>query len=39
VEYSTVRSNLFHLKELGYVEKRKAGKGFIFIFRRVDRND
>jgi len=39
VAYATARSDLFHLEELGYVEKRKAGKEFIFIFRKVDRND
>jgi Fic family protein len=38
VAYATARSDLFHLEELGYVEKRKAGKEFIFIFKRVDRN-
>ncbi len=36
VAYATARSDLFHLEELGYVEKRKAGKEFIFIFKRVD---
>lgn len=36
VEYATARSDLFHLEKLGYVEKRKAGKEFIFIFKRVD---
>ncbi len=36
VAYATSRSDLFRLEELGYVEKRKAGKEFIFIFKRVD---
>ena len=36
VAYATARSDLFHLEKLGYVEKRKAGKEFIFIFKRVD---
>lgn len=36
VAYATARSDLFRLEELGYVEKRKAGKEFIFIFKRVD---
>jgi len=35
VAYATARSDLFHLEKLGYVEKRKVGKEFIFIFRRV----
>jgi Fic family protein len=39
VAYATARSDLFQLEKLGYLEKRKAGKGFIFIFRRVDRNN
>jgi Fic family protein len=34
VAYATARSNLFHLEKLGYVEKRKVGKEFIFIFKR-----
>ena len=34
--YATAKSDLFHLKKLGHVEKRKAGKEFIFIFKRVD---
>lgn len=34
--YATARSDLFHLEELGYVEKRKSGKEFIFIFSIVD---
>jgi Fic family protein len=29
VEYATARSDLFHLENLGYVEKRKVGKEFI----------
>ena len=36
VAYATARSDLFHLEELGYVEKRKSGKEFIFIFKKVD---
>ncbi|AKB74425.1 hypothetical protein MSLAZ_1164 [Methanosarcina lacustris Z-7289] len=36
VAYATARSDLFHLEEMGYVEKRKAGKEFIFIFKKVD---
>ncbi|MDY9927774.1 DeoR family transcriptional regulator [Methanosarcina sp.] len=32
VAYTTARSDLFRLEKLGYVEKRKAGKEFIFIF-------
>jgi Fic family protein len=34
VAYATARSDLFHLEELRYVEKRKAGKEFIFIFKK-----
>jgi hypothetical protein len=33
---TTARSDLFHLEKLGYVEKRKTGKKFIFIFERND---
>ncbi|MDD3247312.1 MAG: Fic family protein [Methanosarcina sp.] len=36
VAYATARSDLFQLEKLGYVEKRKAGKEFIFIFKKVD---
>jgi len=36
VAYATARSDLFRLEELGYVDKRKAGKEFIFIFKKVD---
>ena len=36
VAYATARSDLFHLEKLGYVEKRKAGKEFIFIFKKID---
>lgn len=36
VAYATARSDLFHLEKLGYVEKRKTGKEFIFIFKGVD---
>lgn len=35
VAYATARSDLFHLEEMGYVEKRKVGKEFIFVFKRV----
>jgi Fic family protein len=36
VAYATARSDLFQLEKLGYVGKRKAGKEFIFIFKKVD---
>ena len=36
VAYATARSDLFYLEKLGYVEKRKAGKEFIFIFKKLD---
>ncbi|MDD3043560.1 MAG: Fic family protein, partial [Methanosarcinaceae archaeon] len=36
VAYATARSDLFHLEELGYIEKKKAGKEFIFIFKGID---
>ena len=36
VAYATARSDLFRLEELGYVEKKKAGKEFIFIFKAID---
>jgi Fic family protein len=36
VAYATARSDLFHLEELGYVEKKKTGKEFIFIFKKND---
>lgn len=36
VAYATARSDLFQLEKLGYVMKRKAGKEFIFIFKRID---
>ncbi|WP_440948659.1 hypothetical protein ACSAZL_10745 [Methanosarcina sp. T3] len=36
VGYATARSDLFRLEELGYVEKKKAGKEFIFMFKGVD---
>lgn len=35
VAYATARSDLFRLAELGYVEKRKAGKEFIFVCKRA----
>ncbi|AGF98465.1 Fic family protein [Methanosarcina mazei] len=35
VAYATARSDLFRLEELGYVEKRKAGKEFIFVYKRA----
>jgi Fic family protein len=35
VAYATARSDLFRLEELGYVEKRKAGKEFIFVYMRA----
>jgi Fic family protein len=34
VAYATARSDLFQLEKLGYVEKRKVGKGFIFVFKK-----
>jgi Fic family protein len=33
VAYATARSDLFNLEKLGYVEKRKVGKEFIFILK------
>lgn len=36
VAYATARSDLFKLEKLGYVEKKKVGKEFIFVFRRID---
>jgi len=36
VAYATARSDLFHLEKMGYLEKKKAGKEFIFIFKRND---
>jgi Fic family protein len=39
VAYATARSDLFLLEKLGYVEKRKAGKGFIFIPKKIDKID
>lgn len=36
VAYATARSDLFQLEKLGYVEKRKVGKEFIFVFKRID---
>lgn len=35
VAYATARSDLFHLEKLGYVEKRKVGKEFIFVFKKI----
>ena len=34
VAYATARSDLFQLEKLGYVERRKVGKGFIFVFKK-----
>jgi Fic family protein len=34
VAYATARSDLFHLEKLGIVEKSKAGKEFVFIFKK-----
>ena len=34
VAYATARSDLLQLEKLGYVEKRKAGKEFIFIYKK-----
>lgn len=36
VAYATARSDLFSLEKMGYIEKKKAGKEFIFIFKRID---
>ena len=36
VAYATARSDLFHLEKMGYVEKKKAGKEFSFVFKRND---
>ena len=36
VAYATARNDLFQLEKLGYIEKRKVGKEFIFIFKRID---
>jgi Fic family protein len=33
VAYATARSDLFQLEKLGYVEKRKVGKEYIFVFK------
>jgi Fic family protein len=35
VAYATARNDLFSLEKLGYVEKRKAGKKLIFIFKNI----
>jgi Fic family protein len=36
VAYATARSDLFRLEDLSYIEKRKVGKEFIFVFKRID---
>ena len=33
VAYATARQDLFHLEQLGYLLRKKAGKEYIFIFR------
>jgi Fic family protein len=37
VAYATARSDLFLLEKLGYVEKRKVGKGFIFVSKKINK--
>lgn len=37
VAYATARSDLFRLEESGYVEKRRAGKKLIFIFKKINK--
>jgi Fic family protein len=36
VAYATARSDLFSLEKMGYVEKKKAGKEFIFIYKKIN---
>jgi len=35
VACGTARSDLLHLAEQGYVEKRATGKEFVFLYRRT----
>ena len=35
VAYATARSDLLSLEKLGYVEKRKIGKEFIFLLKKA----
>jgi Fic family protein len=35
VAYATARSDLFSLEKMGYIEMKKIGKEFIFIYKRV----
>jgi Fic family protein len=39
VAYATARSDLFSLEKSGCVEKRKVGKKFIFIFKKINFTD